>query len=197
MEVVGGQLHAPASLPPRERAPGTHWTGSWVGPRAVLDAVVKRKIPSAGRESNPRTPIVQPVAQRYTDWAITALLNFTVCSKIKFKELTVNGQFGRKSSCLFGGGGSFMGSLVWVVPPFTNGITTLYPGTRPLVVSSISFALLVTQLNCLLFIIRETPLDIVCNRITWTENDKYLNRHFLFQFSFFLSISSSLLFYCR
>jgi hypothetical protein len=27
-----------------------------VGPRAVLDAVVKRKIPSPHRESNPRTP---------------------------------------------------------------------------------------------------------------------------------------------
>jgi hypothetical protein len=36
----------------------------WVGPTAVLDiAVVKRKIPSSRRESNPRTPIVQPVAQ--------------------------------------------------------------------------------------------------------------------------------------
>jgi hypothetical protein len=34
-----------------------------VGPRAVLDAVVKRKIPSLCRESNLRTPIVQPVAQ--------------------------------------------------------------------------------------------------------------------------------------
>jgi hypothetical protein len=34
--------------------------------RAVLDAVVKRKIPSPGRESNPRTAIVQPVAQRFT-----------------------------------------------------------------------------------------------------------------------------------
>jgi hypothetical protein len=40
-----------------------------MGPRAVLDAVVKRKIPSPRRESNPRTPIAQPVAQRYTDWA--------------------------------------------------------------------------------------------------------------------------------
>jgi hypothetical protein len=37
-----------------------------VGFRAVLDAVVKRKIPSPRRESNPRTPIVQPIAQRYT-----------------------------------------------------------------------------------------------------------------------------------
>jgi hypothetical protein len=31
---------------PRERAPGTHWIGDWVGLRAVLDAAVKRKIPS-------------------------------------------------------------------------------------------------------------------------------------------------------
>jgi hypothetical protein len=34
-----------------------------VGPRAVVDAVVKRKIPSPSRESKPRTAIVQPVAQ--------------------------------------------------------------------------------------------------------------------------------------
>jgi hypothetical protein len=58
----------------KERAPGTHWIGGWVGPRAVLDAIVKRKIPSPRRESSPRTPIVQPVVQRYTDWAISALL---------------------------------------------------------------------------------------------------------------------------
>jgi hypothetical protein len=38
---VSGQLHAPAALPPTERAPGTHWIESWVGARAVLDAVVK------------------------------------------------------------------------------------------------------------------------------------------------------------
>jgi len=58
---VSGQLHAPAAL-----LPGTHWIGCWVGPRAILGAV-KRKIPSPHQESNPRTPIVQPVAQRYTD----------------------------------------------------------------------------------------------------------------------------------
>jgi hypothetical protein len=39
---------------PRERAPSTHWIGGWVGPRAVLDAVVKRKISSSRRKSNPR-----------------------------------------------------------------------------------------------------------------------------------------------
>jgi hypothetical protein len=63
---VSGQLHAPAALPPR-KATGTHWIRGWVCPRAVLDAGVKRKIPSPLRESNPRTPIVQPVDQRYTD----------------------------------------------------------------------------------------------------------------------------------
>jgi hypothetical protein len=47
---------------PWERAPDTHLIRGWVGPRAVLDAVVKEKILSHRRESKPRTPIVQPVA---------------------------------------------------------------------------------------------------------------------------------------
>jgi hypothetical protein len=57
----------PGRFIPREKAPGTHWIGGWVGPRAVLDAAVKKKIFSLRRESNSRTPIFQPVAQRYTD----------------------------------------------------------------------------------------------------------------------------------
>jgi hypothetical protein len=65
----GGEWLASRSgrFTPRERALGTHWIGGWVGPRAVLNAVVKRKIPSPRRESNSRTPTIQPVAQRYTD----------------------------------------------------------------------------------------------------------------------------------
>jgi hypothetical protein len=38
-----------------------------VDPKAVLDKMVKRKIPNPRRESNPETPIVQPVAQRYVN----------------------------------------------------------------------------------------------------------------------------------
>jgi hypothetical protein len=70
----GGEWSAsrPGRFIPTERVPGTPWLGGWVGPRAVLDAVVKRKIPIPRRESNPRTPIIQPAAQRYTDWATTA-----------------------------------------------------------------------------------------------------------------------------
>jgi hypothetical protein len=48
----------------RERAPLTGWIGGWVGPRAVLDMVVKRKIPSLCREPNPRIPIVQQQQQQ-------------------------------------------------------------------------------------------------------------------------------------
>jgi hypothetical protein len=62
----GGEWAAsrPGRLTPRERAPGTHWIGGWVGPRAGLDAVVKRTFPSFCRDSN--LPIIQLVAQRYT-----------------------------------------------------------------------------------------------------------------------------------
>jgi hypothetical protein len=65
----GGEWSAscPGRFTSRERDPGTHRIGGWVGNRAVLDTVVKRKIPSPRRVSNPRTLIVQPVAQRYAD----------------------------------------------------------------------------------------------------------------------------------
>jgi hypothetical protein len=79
----GGEwsVSRPGRFTPKERAPCTHWIGDYVGPRARLDAVVKRKIPSPRRESNPRNPIVQPVAQHYTDWAITVLLWFKTVAK--------------------------------------------------------------------------------------------------------------------
>jgi hypothetical protein len=64
---VSGQLHALAALPPGKEPLDTHWIRGWVGPRAVLDMVVKRKIPSPCWESNPRTPIVQLIAQHYID----------------------------------------------------------------------------------------------------------------------------------
>jgi hypothetical protein len=63
----------PWPLYPSESAPGSHWTGDWVGLRALLDAVVKSKILNPRRESNPNSPIAQPVSQSYTEWAITAL----------------------------------------------------------------------------------------------------------------------------
>jgi hypothetical protein len=90
---VSGQLHAP----------DTHWIGGWVGPRAVLDAVVKRKIPSPRRESNPITQIFQPVAQRYTDWAITALDNVNLLGEnintIKTEKLLLHASKKQNEIC--------------------------------------------------------------------------------------------------
>jgi hypothetical protein len=55
----GGEWSAsrPGGFTSTERVPCTHWIGGWVGQRAVLDTMVKRKIPSPHRESNLRTPI--------------------------------------------------------------------------------------------------------------------------------------------
>jgi hypothetical protein len=62
----GGELSASrhGRFTPRERAPGIHSIGGWVGPRVVLDTAVKKKIPSPCQDSNP--PIIQPVSLRYT-----------------------------------------------------------------------------------------------------------------------------------
>jgi len=51
----GGEWSAsrPGHFTSREKAPGTHWLGGLVVPRTILDAVVKRKIPSPCREPNP------------------------------------------------------------------------------------------------------------------------------------------------
>jgi hypothetical protein len=42
----GGEWSAsrPGRFTSRERAPGIHGIGGWLGPRAVLDTVVKRQI---------------------------------------------------------------------------------------------------------------------------------------------------------
>jgi hypothetical protein len=61
---VRGQLHALAAFTPRERAPGTHWIGGWMGLRAVVDTVVKRKIPSPCWELNPTKEYIWLLVRR-------------------------------------------------------------------------------------------------------------------------------------
>jgi hypothetical protein len=43
--LVGGEwsVSRPRRFTPRERAPGTHWLGGWMDPRASLDDVERRK----------------------------------------------------------------------------------------------------------------------------------------------------------
>jgi hypothetical protein len=52
-------------LPPGERAPGTHLTVGWVGPRAGLDAKAGVKILGLCRGSNPDRSVAQSVARHY------------------------------------------------------------------------------------------------------------------------------------
>jgi len=52
---VNSQLQASAALPPGERAHDTHWIGGSLGPRAGLDTVSKRKIPSPRGGIEPRS----------------------------------------------------------------------------------------------------------------------------------------------
>jgi hypothetical protein len=52
----GGEWSAshPGHFTPREKAPGMHWIGGWVGPKGILDMVGKTKklLPYSCQESN-------------------------------------------------------------------------------------------------------------------------------------------------
>jgi hypothetical protein len=74
----GGERSAsrPGSSTPRERAHGTHWIGGWVGHRAGLDAVVRRKIPSPYQDSKSYHP-----ARILTDLSWLRYVNITVGNK--------------------------------------------------------------------------------------------------------------------
>jgi hypothetical protein len=65
---VSGQNHAPAALYPEERAPGTHCTRGWVGPRVWTQRLEEKS--SASVED--RTPVVQSVVRHYTAWITAA-----------------------------------------------------------------------------------------------------------------------------
>jgi hypothetical protein len=66
---------------PKERTPGTHCTGGWVGPRAGMDTQVRGNILCPRRGSNPVHPVVQPVVRHYTAWANPAPFLYvgTIC----------------------------------------------------------------------------------------------------------------------
>jgi hypothetical protein len=55
----GGEWSAsrPGRFTSRERIPGIHWVGGWVGPRAGMDAVVNRKIPGPYRDTHTHSPV--------------------------------------------------------------------------------------------------------------------------------------------
>ena len=63
---VGGQRHFPAALPPGKK-PSIHRVGGWVRPQGRPGLVQEISPPPVFYP-----PTIQPVANRYTDWAIPA-----------------------------------------------------------------------------------------------------------------------------
>jgi hypothetical protein len=62
-------------------APGTHFIGGWVDPRAGLDDMVKWKFfDPNGTRNFPPPLVVQPLASLYTDWAIPARYHINISS---------------------------------------------------------------------------------------------------------------------
>jgi hypothetical protein len=57
LDGVSGQRHARAALYPRERTPGIHWIGDWVGPRDGLDTEGRWRILCICRASNLGRPV--------------------------------------------------------------------------------------------------------------------------------------------
>jgi hypothetical protein len=83
---MSGELHAPVTSPLREIALGTHRIGGWVGPRASLGAVNKRKIfcPCWGSNCNCPThslTILTELSQR---------LHFELCHVKTVLSISVN-----------------------------------------------------------------------------------------------------------
>jgi hypothetical protein len=71
--LVGGEWSAsrPGRFTPEERAPSTHQIGGWVGPRAGLEYMESKKF-LVLPDSNSDPSVVQPVANRYTNYTIPA-----------------------------------------------------------------------------------------------------------------------------
>jgi len=65
----GGEWSAshPSHFTAREIVLSTHWMGGWVGRRAGLNMVSKRKIPGPHLESNTGNLMVQHIVSRCTD----------------------------------------------------------------------------------------------------------------------------------
>jgi hypothetical protein len=76
LDGVGGQRHAPATLPP-VKIPGTRCTEGWVGTRARLNGLGKISPPP---ELDARA--IQSVTSRYTDYAMLAHTHWFV-SKLR------------------------------------------------------------------------------------------------------------------
>jgi hypothetical protein len=70
----------PCYFIPKERAPGSHWIGGWVGPRLGLDAAETRTKLHC-QDSNPGRPVCRPsVLKMYSLFSATFIYTFSIDS---------------------------------------------------------------------------------------------------------------------
>jgi hypothetical protein len=82
----------PGCFIPGKTTPDTHCTGGWVGPRAGLDDVTKRKILNPYRESNPGCP-ARSLVTVSTELSRLCFKNFylyTDCSRMNMLIIIVS-----------------------------------------------------------------------------------------------------------
>jgi hypothetical protein len=82
---VSGQRHAQAVLYPREKTPGTHCTGGWVGLRAGLDTEDRGKILCLCWGSNPGRPVCS-----HSGIVLTELLQLIIIKINNFIIIIIN-----------------------------------------------------------------------------------------------------------
>jgi hypothetical protein len=85
----------PGRFFPGERGPGIHWRGAWVGPRAGLDAVEKRKISCPCRGSNPGSPARSPSTYqaRYPGSCVHFSKKYCFAENVKGTVLCVSTEY--------------------------------------------------------------------------------------------------------
>jgi hypothetical protein len=77
-----------AALPP-VKEPRYQFIGDWVGPRTGLEAVEWRNIPAP---AGSRTPSIQSLARRCTDWALPAPLKYNQEGALFYDPLHRDGE---------------------------------------------------------------------------------------------------------
>jgi hypothetical protein len=82
----------PGRSAPRDRGPGTHWTGGWVGPIAGLDAMVKRKISAFAGTRTPDHPARSPALTTELSRLQTVIYVFNLSYKVQKKRCNLKNK---------------------------------------------------------------------------------------------------------
>jgi hypothetical protein len=91
----GGEWSAsrPGRFTPKKKVTGGHWIGGWVGPRAVLDAVEKKKISCSCRERIPGRPARSQslyLLSYPSSLLCTGTPRYTLVRKMRFRFNVIN-----------------------------------------------------------------------------------------------------------